>query len=78
MDADRDLATSSESGKSRAFRGYGKTGTGVVKNGECLDGRSVICACLDSQGSLACSGTKNKGRKSFAEVLGAFEALKAG
>ena len=78
MDPDRDLATSAESSKGGAFRGYGETGTGIVEDGECLDGRFIVCTRFDSEGSLACSGTKNEGRKSFAEVLGAFEALKAG
>jgi hypothetical protein len=78
MDADWDLAASPESSKGGALRGYGKTGTGVVEDSECLDGRSIIGASFDRERSLACGGTENEYWKSFAKELGAFEALKAG
>lgn len=78
MDADGNLAASSQCGESGAFCSDGIAGGCVVEEGYGGEGLVVISAGLDAEGALACSWTEVMRLETLADPLGLFKPVEAG
>src|SRR4029077_10796311 len=78
MDADWDLAASTEGGEGGTLRSHGESGDRVVEKCEGGDGLRIVLAGFDAEGSLARGGTKIFGFETFANPFCFLKAVEAG
>jgi hypothetical protein len=78
MDADRNLAASSESGECGTLRSDGESGGGVIEKSEGGNGFRIILTRFNAERSLARSGTKIFGLETFANPFCFLKAVEAG
>jgi len=78
MDADGNLAASTESGKSSALCCDGESRVEIIKERQGCNRLLVGFACLDAERALTGGGTEIGGIETLANPFGLFETIKAG